>query len=105
MPNDAVAKAEAAYEQARAATQAVQLDLDATVAHKAAATAARDAMFAAYAQAALDDLANRTAFLNRLLTLLQGVTASIEQNPMGDLLARLNSATTTVMEALAEGSE
>ncbi len=100
MPDDPITQTEEAYQKARAACRALQLDLYATPAQKEKAKAARDAMWVAYSEAILDDFTSRTALLQSLIKQLDNVISSIRENPVGDLLDQTNQTVSMVKTLL-----
>ena len=87
---DAIDEAESLYTEARAAARAVSRDLHASDQQIADARAARDRMWEAYRDSVLADIQERTALLRTLLAELEAVRASIQGNPIGSAIDRVN---------------
>lgn len=105
MPKNTLKRAEEAYLSARAACRAVELSLDATETQKAEARAARDAMWAAYSQGALDTFSARSEVLRKLIGALDGVIGAINGGGGGGLLGGLNAAASSINRLLTEEDE
>ena len=97
---DAIDKAEELYVAARAAARAVMLDLNATQAQIDDATAARERMWHAYRDAILDDIRQRTAMLKKLIAELKNVRQSVQVNPLGDALDKIDGVLAAINGAL-----
>ena len=95
---DAIDKAEELYVAARAAARAVMLDLNATQIDDA--TAARERMWHAYRDAILDDIRQRTAMLKKLIAELKNVRQSVQVNPLGDALDKIDGVLAAINGAL-----
>ena len=97
---DAIDEAERLYLEAREAANSVSLDLHANKQQIADARAARDRMLEAYRDAVLTDIQKRTALLRTLLAELEAVRASIQTNPIGSALDRVNGVIGAVSDVL-----
>jgi signal recognition particle GTPase len=100
--SDTIEQTEKLYVEARAAVQAVTLDLSATQDQIDAAKAARERMFQAHANAILDDIAGRTALLQSLLAELEAIRATTQVNPIGEALGKINEVAGLIEGAIAE---
>jgi hypothetical protein len=102
--DDQADRAETAYNQALDAINAV-LNSDANDEQVEAAQKAFDKAETAYNNAVLADIAQRTVFLEALSASLAALTQSVQANPIGDTLDKLNSITQDVNELLEEAKK